>query len=302
MDRVRTSSVIQSPQGKPTRSMAGNPGMTTAEFMARAKMEIKQYSTDHNPIRWSQAHMYLSEQYVRDVFASSGPTRAADKGIEHIEEALKVITEESDAPHFAKAHNGLAHLYPQRVAGNRTENLTKALACAETSLRVCNKNPLCPLHAVADLHEIIGYIFAHDNFESSNSRAANDDLAIRHYLASLERSSMYDDNDEWAHRQRKIGLRYYKRTNGKRRSNLKVAIKHWLEALKVFTKSEHRNDWAKTHKYLAMSYGQLIPLGSLTEMSKERNAEEQSRLVEKIIASSTNALQVFTPTYDPTAW
>jgi tetratricopeptide (TPR) repeat protein len=273
--------------------------------LERAKAYIQQYSIDNEPNRWAHAHMTLSYQCVFKVRNSSGPTRAADKGIEHIEEVLKVITEENHAESFAVAQCNLAHMYPKRVAGNHADNLTKALACAETALRVCQE-PSCELFVVAEVYAIIGSIYADDNFESSNSRAANQDLAIRNYLASLERSSMYDDNDLWANTQRKVGLIYYNRKNGKRRSNVKVAIKHWLEALKVFTKSKHLNKWATAHQSLALGYSELFETAdraaSLAKMSEEEFAEQKSAWQEKWIASCTNALQVFTPTYGSTSW
>jgi hypothetical protein len=255
--------VIQSPQQKPPRSMAQVPQMTTPEMLKSAKAYIKQYSPDHDAMRWALSHMALSLQCIFDeVVGSSGPTRAADKGIEHMKEALKEITEEH--PMFGTAQLGLARLYPKRVSGNRTANLTKALACAETALRDY-ENPCwpCPVHAVAEVYAIIGSIYADADFESSDSRAANDDLAIRHYLASLQRSSMYDDNDYWVDAQMKVGRIYFTRKNGKRRSNLKVAIKHLVEALKVFTKSKNLNKWANTHKCLAMSYNELFETANL---------------------------------------
>jgi hypothetical protein len=274
-------------------SMAGTPQTMTPATLESAKADIKQYSIDHEPIRWAQGHVFLSHQCLVEVDRSSGPTRAADKGIEHVAETLKVFTEKNHAPNFAAAQMVLARLYPKRAAGNRTENLTKALACAKTALRIC-KDPACPPATVAALHEIIGSIYEDDDFVSSNSRAANQDLAIRHYLASLQRCSMYDDDVRWAHRQVKVGRIYHKRTNGKRGSNLKVAIKHFLEALKVSTKSEHRESWAKIHEHLAMSYEQL--------MCNEEFTEGISALVEQRIASCKNALQVCSPTYDATAW
>jgi hypothetical protein len=273
--------------------------------LKEAKADIKQYSIDHEPTRWADGHLCLSQHYALEVLKSSGPTRAADKGIEHTEEALKVMTEQNHAPSFAVAQSGLASMYPKRVAGNRTENLTKALACAEAALRVC-KHPSCPLSSVAEIYAIIGSIYADDDFESSNSRAANEDLAIRNYLAALQRFSVHDDNVIWACRQMTVGRIYYTRKNGKRRSNAKVAIKHLVEALKVFTKSKHPKQWAKTHEYLSMSYAQLIYTAdratSLAKMSAEEFADDISALVEKCIASSTNALQVFTPTCGPTSW
>jgi tetratricopeptide (TPR) repeat protein len=277
---------------------------TFAEALApanlkRAKADIKQYSIDHEPIRWANGHLTLAHQCIVEIFVSSGPTRAADKGIEHMEEALKVITEENDAPVYATVQSGLAGLYRKRVAGNRTENLTKALAFAETALRVC-QHPSCPPASVAEVHEVIGSIYEDDDFASSNSRAANDDLAIRHYLASLKRSSMYDDNYNWADRHMKVGLSYYERKNGKRRSNLKVAIKHFVEALKVFTKSKHPDKWARIHEHLALSYGLLFT--NFVTVSVEELTEEESAMLEKCIASCTNALQVFTPTYGPASW
>jgi tetratricopeptide (TPR) repeat protein len=279
--------------------MAGIQQMATPESLKHAKADIKKYSIDHEPIRWAQGHILVSQQHVLDLCGSSGPIRAADKGIEHIEEALKVITEENHAPNFATVQWYLARLYPQRVAGNRTENLSKALACAETALRI-SKDPSCPPCCVAELHAIIGSLYANIHFELSSSRAANDDLAIRHYLASLQDSSMNDGNYNWADRHMKVGQ------NGKPRSNVKVAIKHSAGALKVFTKSINRDDWAKTHKYLALSYDLLFNTAdrtaSLAKMSEEEFAEKQSTLVEKWIASLKNALQVYTPTYRPTSW
>jgi hypothetical protein len=261
-----------------------NPSMTPAN-LKRGKADIKKYSIDNEPLRWARAHLNLSQPYlVNVVVGSSGPTRAADKGIEHIEEALKVITAENDPRGFAMAQYGLVCMYPKRVAGNRAENLTKALASAKTALRMMADGP--PI-LMAEMYSIIGSIYADDDFESRKSRAANEDLAIRHYLASLQRSSMDDDNDEWANRQLKVALIYVSRKNGRLRSNMKVAIKHLLEALKVFTKSTHRDDWAKAHQYLALSYNMLIA------SIEEQAPEEIPTLVEKCIASSTNALQVF---------
>jgi tetratricopeptide (TPR) repeat protein len=281
-----------------------NPPMTPAN-LERAKADIKKYSIDHEPIRWAEGHMLVSQQYLIEVLKSSGSTRAADKGIEHIEEALKVITEEH--PFFARAQFELAHMYPRRVASNRTENLTKAHACAKTALRACKKNPLYPRSFVAETYARIGSIHAENDFKSSDSRAVNQDLAIRHYLACLELSSMDDTyNEQWAERQLQVAVIYVNRKNGKLRSNMKVAIKHLLEALKVFTKPKHRDDWAKTHECLALSYGQLHNTAKeaahLAKMSQEAFTEEMSTLAEKCIASCTNALQVFSTTYYPVRW
>jgi hypothetical protein len=282
---------------------------TPAAVLKGAEADVKQCSKDHEPMRWAAAHMVLSRQCMFEVVYSSGPTRTADKGIEHMLEALKVVTEHNSPDRFVGAQSGIARMYPKRVAGNRSENLSKGLAAAKTALRV-SKNPCCPVFIVAELHEILGSIYADGDFESSKSRAANEDLAIRHCLAALQRTPTYSeknaDNIAFGNRQWEVGLGYYKRKNGNRRSNLKVAIKHFIETLKEFTKSKQRNNWAKVHQYLAMAYGELIstadPAASLTKMSKEEFAEEISALVEKWIASSKNALQVFSLTHDPTAW
>jgi hypothetical protein len=292
----------------PTMSMYSHdqicPPATPAN-VKQAKANVMQYSINREPVLWCLAHMTLSQHYALEVAESSGPTWDADQGIEHTEEALKVISEQHHAPTFATAQCALARLYPKRVAGNRTENLTKALACAEVARRVC-KQTSCPPSSLAEAHAIIGSIYADNDFESSNSRAANEDLAIRHYLASLQRSSMHEDSDDWADRQLKVALVYYKRTNGRRRSNAKVVIKHVVEALKVFTKSEHPKQWAKCHQGLVMSYSMLFnytdPPASWDTMSEEEFSEEISPLVEKCITSCKNALQIFSTTYDPAAW
>jgi tetratricopeptide (TPR) repeat protein len=276
-------------------------GLTDATALKRAKADIKQYSIDHEPARWAEAHLLLSHQCVFEAIKSSGPTRAADKGIEHIEEALKVITEQNHAPNFTTAHAGLTRLYLKRVAGNRSENLTKSLACAQSALRGFERLSF-GRSLVADMYAAIGSIYADHDFESSVSRADNYDLAIRHYLASLQRSSMNDDNDNWADRQLEVGLVYYKRKNGKSHSNMKVAIKHLVEALKVFTKSKHPFSWANAHEHLALSCWRLIQIGHSANMSAKEFAEELNRLLEKSIVSWTNALQVFTPTYNPASW
>jgi hypothetical protein len=274
--------------------------------LQRAKADIKQYSIDHEPIRWADGHLLLSHQCVREVSVFYHPTRTADKGIEHIEEALKVYTEKDHRSGFVAAQWGLARLYPKRVAGNRTENLAKALACAETSLRLSD-DPSCPRSFVAEVYELIGSIYADHEFAPSNSRAANQDLAIRNYLASLQRSSIHDDNGEWANTQMQVGLLYYHRQNGKRRSNLKVAVKHLVEALKVFTKSKHPDEWATSHQHLGLSYWQIvqIPVRMPATLSQEKcveRFEQLSTLVEKCIASCTNTMQVFTPTCHPEGW
>jgi tetratricopeptide (TPR) repeat protein len=276
--------------------------MVAPATLKLAKADIKRYSQDHEPIRWADGHMTLSQHYLLDILRSSGPTRAADKAIEHIEEALKVIPEDNHQ-RFVACQAALARMHPKRVAGNRTENLARAYAAAKTALRVCkNTDWSCPIDVVAELHKLIGAIYADGDFVSINSRAANEDLAIRHYLASLQRSSMHDANGDWVTTQLAVGWIYARRTNGKRHSNLKVAIKHLSEALKVYTKSTQRDKWAKTQEQLAMLNGQLIQIGRSAETSEEAYAEEISELAEKWIVSCKNALQVFTPTYGPKSW
>jgi hypothetical protein len=279
--------------------------MVSPEMVKGAKADLKQYSIDHKPILWAQAHLTLSRQCVFEVAESSGPTRAADKGIEHIEEALKVLTEKNHAPGLTVAQSGLARLYPKRVAGNRTENLTKAHAAAKSALRRSKRRPF-PLSFLGEMHAVMGSIYADRDFGSSDSRAANKDLAIRHYLASLQRCSIDDDDCIWAQRQVLVARIYESRKNGEPRSNAKVAIKHRVEALKVFTKSKYREDWAKTHQRLAFLYEKLINAadraGSLTKMFEEEFNEEMSPLVEKCIESCKNALQVVSATYDAPAW
>jgi hypothetical protein len=306
--------VIQSPQNGNQRDQRHTPTMSTHDQqdpsmtpanLKRAMADIKKYSFDNEPLRWAQAHMLVSQHYELEVNETAGPTRAADKAIAHIEEALKVITEEDDPRSFAFAQCLLARICPKRVAASRTENLTKTLACAKTALRLLASYPN---GMVTELYTIIGSIYADDDFESSDSRAANEDLAIRHYLASLQRFSMYDDNDGRANRQLQVAVIYVNRKNGKLRSNVKVAIKHLLEALKVFTKSTHRKKWAQTHQVLALGYEQLVNpafhAASLakTKMSQEAFAVELSTLVEKCIASCKNALQVLSTTYDAPSW
>jgi tetratricopeptide (TPR) repeat protein len=287
-----------------THHLYGDGSLPPA-VLKRAKADVKQYSIDHEPIRWADAHMLLSKHYAFDALEAPDLSRAADKAIEHIEQALKVFTVKNDLPDFALAQLGLARMYRKRVAGNRTENLTKALAAAKTAFRLV-KNPACPPAFVGALYAIIGSIYADHDFESSNSRAANQDLAIRHYLAALQRCSVHDDNDNWVQRQMIVGMIYCDRKNGKRRSNLILSIKHFREALKVFTKSRRRDDWADTHKRLALSYAALVHTvdgaESLANMSEEEYREEKSTLVEKCITSSTNALQVFSTTYSATSW
>jgi hypothetical protein len=156
---------------------------------------------------------------------------------------------------------------------------------------------------LADMAALVGAIKAEVDFASTDSRAGSKDAAIRRQLASVEGSTLYDDNDCWAIWQMNIGVGYFRRKNGQRRSNLKVAIKHLVEASKVLTESKHPHEWAETHQCLAVSYFGLFnrQSASLAEMSEDQFAE-QSALLEKCIASCANALQVFTPAYSALSW
>jgi CHAT domain-containing protein len=149
--------------------------------------------------------------------------------------------------------NDLGMTYQERSKGNRSDNLEKAIAAYEASLKVKTRGDL-PLDWAQTQYNLA---VAYTN-RTHGDRADNLEKAIAAYEAALTVRTREAVPLDWAQTQNNLAATYAERIRGDRADNLEKAIAAYEAVLTVFTRGAPPQDWARTQNNLAVAYAHRI--------------------------------------------
>jgi CHAT domain-containing protein/tetratricopeptide (TPR) repeat protein len=199
-----------------------------------------------------------------------------EKAIEHLQAALKIVTQEADPQDWASAHNVLGIAYWQRIRGERADNQETAIAHFEAAQTVFSREAVP--EQWAQLQNNLAVVYWS---RIRGDRAQNVEEAIARFEATLTVFTREKDSDRWAAAQNNLANAYGKRLQGDQADNREMAIAHLEAALSAFSRDTHPGQWAQAQNNLAIAYFARM---------RGNVADNQ----EKAIASLEAALGVFT--------
>ena len=272
---------------------------------------------------WGQ----LGNEYRR-VEGAQRPA-ALERALAAYQEALKYIAPKGGAD-LAKVYFGLAQVYLDRVPGERSQNVEKAISAFNAAAQVATKashpsnwGSIQVGLSKAYWHRIEG------------RRADNLELSIQAAEAALSVFSREQDVADWSSAQQALGAAYWGRIYGVRADNVDKAISAYEKALAVTTRERSAQAWAGLHDNLGMAYAERSRGTPLTNIqlaathfesaSKvftreafpadwaqlnmnfgllllDRELDKPSERIEAAIARFNEALTVYTPQAFPERW
>jgi CHAT domain-containing protein/tetratricopeptide (TPR) repeat protein len=174
--------------------------------------------------------------------------------------------------------------YSERVAGERAENIERAIRAFEQALTVFTREDSPDMWGVACFDLGIAY-----RERVAGERADNFERAIRAFEQALTVFTREDSPAEWAATQKSLGIAYSERVAGERAENVEHVIQAYEQALTVFTREDSPAEWAEMQNSLGIAYS-------------ERVAGERAENVERAIQAYEQALTVRTIQSLPNAW
>ncbi|MEQ8974294.1 MAG: CHAT domain-containing protein [Coleofasciculus sp. C1-SOL-03] len=208
----------------------------------------------------------------------------AIKGYEIVSEMFSQAIKFEEKLLWSGLLNNLSWAYTNRIRGNRTENLEKAIWVGKQALTIDTRKKIPQLWA--GIHNNLGGAYSN---RVLGQKADNLEEAIRHFQAALDVCTRETIPSEWARLQHNFGDTYLHRIRGNRAENLEVAIKYIEAALEIYTKEMFPKEWANAQNTLAVTY-------------QERIRGDRSENLEKAIAYCQAALQVHTREVFPQKW
>jgi CHAT domain-containing protein/tetratricopeptide (TPR) repeat protein len=245
------------------------------------------YTSMSNPQEWAATqHMLGVAYYCRTDQRSHYLewSHNLEQAIAYFNHALTVYSYEAAPELWAGTQHFLGVAYGDRISGERTDNLEKAITHYNEALRVrtrapedCSKTQHCLGAAYVD--------------RIRGERADNLEQAIGWLNEALETRTRRAAPQEWARTQHHLGTAYLKRIRGKRSHNLEQAIAHFKQALRVRTYDANPQEWAESKHNLAAAY-----------LESKHIHGERADNVEQAIAIFKQMLQVRTREVDPQGW
>jgi len=172
--------------------------------------------------------------------------------------------------------------YQERTTGDREDNLEKAIAAYQTSLKILPRD-VSPVDWAA----------TQNNLGEAYRKRIRDDHGrnLERAIAAFEAAGTVTARapESWAATQLNLALAYRDRAYGAKADNIEKAIKADEAALTVYTKQKFPKDWAKT----------LIGLGRAL---RERIAGDRAENLERAIDAEKAALTVLTREDFPREW
>jgi class 3 adenylate cyclase/predicted ATPase len=175
------------------------------------------------------------------------------------EESLLRQNRETAPEAWAMTQNNLGSSYRILPAGDRGENLRKAIACYEAALRVYTERDF-PAEW-ASTQNNLGNAYA---VLPASDRGENRRKAIVCYKAALRVRTERDFPAAWAMTQNNLGVVYADLLADDRGENLRKAIACYEAAVRVYTERDFPTDWAATQNNLGIAYKKL-PAGDRGE-------------------------------------
>lgn len=185
---------------------------------------------------------------------------------------------------WAQTQSNLGVAYFNRIAGERAENVERAISALNQALSVFNHET----HPVdwATIQLNLGEALHNRLYDSP---AENLESAIAAFKAALDVFDCQTYPYEWALGQNNLGNVYRHRIRGERTSNLERAIEAFQDAQRVFTRESFPRDWALVQNNLGVAYYNLA--------SKDRSAN-----LEQAIQAYKASLSVYTRASFPEDW
>src|SRR5499426_3437582 len=208
---------------------------------------------------------------------------ALERALGAYQEALKYITPKGGAD-LAKVYFGLAQVYLDRVPGERSQNIEKAISAFNAAAQIATKASL-PANwgsiqvglSKAYWHRIEG------------RRADNLELSIQAAEAALSVFTSDKAVADWSSAQQALGAAYWARIYGVRADNVDKAISAYEKALTVTTRERSAQAWAGLHDNLGMAYA-------------ERSRGTPLENIQRAAAHFESASKVFTREAFPADW
>lgn len=200
------------------------------------------------------------------------------------QEALKVITRDSNPKSWAALQNNLAISYLDRIREDRADNLENAIRHFNLALSVRTKEKFPDDWAATQTNLVNVY-----RNRVRGNKVENLEKAISCATQALDVYTKEKFPIEWAKLQNNRGAAYNERILGNRAENLEKAISSYRSALSVHTKENFPSDWAATHNNLSNAY--------LYRIKGDRKEN-----LENTIACATQALKVHTKENYPYQW
>jgi CHAT domain-containing protein/TPR repeat protein len=194
--------------------------------------------------------------------------------IAKFEEALELITRESESELWGQIKNSLGIAYRDRIWGDKADNLELAIAALEDGLQVRTRNEFPEKWAQSKMNLAVAY-----RHRVRGDKAKNLELSITENREALQVYNPQQFPEDWAGVNFNLGNVYLHRIQGEKSDNLEKAIACYKNALQVITKNKLPFKWAMAK----MSLG---------------NAYRDSNITEAI-ACYREAFEIFTPTNFP---
>jgi CHAT domain-containing protein len=149
----------------------------------------------------------------------------------------------------ANTQSSLSDVYKKRIAGDRSENLERALDYAQNALKTCSRD--CNGEAWANSHVSLGNAYLH---RIGGDVAENIEQSIQHYRESLQEYTRKSCPDAWAMVQYNMGHAFRVRVLGDCSDNLEQSIQCYSDSLKIRTRERFPHKWAMTIGDLGFAY------------------------------------------------
>ncbi|MBD2179995.1 tetratricopeptide repeat protein [Planktothrix sp. FACHB-1355] len=185
---------------------------------------------------------------------------------------------------WARTQHHIAHAYRHRIAGEKADNLEKAIAIHTSAFQIDIREGFPEDWANAQHHLAIAYLF-----RIEGEKADNLEKAIAAHTTSLEVYTREDFPDYWAMVQHNLAVIYSDRIKGEKADNLEKAIAFATNALEVYTPVAFPVYWAGMQNSLGSFYSARI-------------GGEKADNLEKAIDAHTAALEVYTRQAFPEQW
>ncbi|MEH2335972.1 CHAT domain-containing protein [Nostoc sp.] len=262
------------------RRIKGEQAENLEQSLSYLHNALKVCNREQFPELWAEIYSNLAIVYGYRIRGDQ--VENAELAIKAGEAAMQVWTRDQSPEGWGKIQNNLGIVYrdacggqSQRLAGDKAENLEKAIACYQNALSIRTREGFPELWAQTQMNLASAY-----RHRLRGDAAENVEIAIATNQSALQVYTKQDFPTNWAEVHMNLANAYLHRIHGDRSENLEKAIAAHQSALQVLTKDESPRQWAMTH----------LNLG---------NVFLQQEQIEAAITSYRSALKIFTPTAFP---
>jgi tetratricopeptide (TPR) repeat protein len=204
------------------------------------------------------------------------PLQAHETAIALCESALRSLARDRYPRQHAEVLNALGRAYATRVAGERRDNLERAISCHRQALQIFSLQAFP--QAYARTQTMLGQVYWQ---RVEGERRDNVEQALMCCREALRVYTVDVFPHDYARTLHTLGAIYAQRIEGEVRENLEQAIACCREALQVRTLANSPIDYAHTQNNLGLNYWRRV-------------AGERHENLEQAIACFHEALRVYT--------